>query len=209
MLTRSDRARQGEAARRAAVAAANKGAPILRWLEGELLRLVSGLLSDGDLTCFRLVCKAFLANSEPPERRSLSAFMRSAALVKFAWEELHGFREGCPNHLLLAAGVGNVAAVEWLRVAGCGWSQRVPARAAANGHLAVVRWAREHGCPWDERTCYSAAGGGHLEVLRWAREHGCSWNEGTCSSAAGGGHLEVLRWPREHGCPCPAYLATV
>lgn len=174
---------------------------ILRLIVGDSLRHVSEMLGDADLICFRLACTTFLQHSTQPKSTTRASFLRSLKLVKFAWEELHGFCMGVTPLLSLAAGVGVVEVVAWLRAAGCEWCAIAPARAAENGHLDVLRWLREKGCPWGVLTCYAAAGSGQLEVLRFLKQHGCPWYESTCSSAARGGHLEVLSWLRENGCP--------
>lgn len=96
--------------------AAIGSAEIVRALEGELLRHVAAQPADGDLRCFRLACTAFCAHSAPPSKRSRSAFTRSVPLARFAWEELIGFRAVEAGHLVaLAAGVGSVDAIAWLR----------------------------------------------------------------------------------------------
>lgn len=102
------------------------------------LRLVSFMLSDRDIACFRLVCAAFCTNSERPATIPRSSFMHSvsAALVAFAHWQLHG----SASLLSIAASVGNVEVVAWLRAVGCDWSADLPARAAENGHLDVLRW---------------------------------------------------------------------
>ncbi len=76
--------------------------------------------------------------------------------------------------------------------------------AAALGSLSLLLWLRKMSCPWDESTCEMAAEGGHLEVLRWAREHGCPWNARTCAAAEESGHLTLSEWARANGCPHPA-----
>lgn len=58
--------------------------------------------------------------------------MRSAALVAFAWAALPGFRDVDTPLLALAAGVGEVEALAWLRFeAGCAWHEDAPAHAAS------------------------------------------------------------------------------
>ena len=79
-------------------------------------------------------------------------------------------------------------------------SDSLCALAAALGQLEILKWLRENNFPWDEETCRRAASGGHLEVLQWACANGCPWNEDTCKYAANGGHLEVLQWARANGC---------
>ncbi|KAJ1637484.1 hypothetical protein T492DRAFT_859893 [Pavlovales sp. CCMP2436] len=187
------------------------------------------LLADADLPCFRLACKAFRDHSSPAQERCRTAFLRTHALVVFAWMEISGFVLYLTTMLCLAAYVGCVEVIEelvdnrhcalaesaceaaaekgqmgalgWLRSRSCPWDISTSYRAAEGGYLEVLRYAHEHGCPWDLGTCYRAAFGGHVEVLRYAHEHGCPWDSYTCSCAAQGGHLEVLRYAHEHSCP--------
>lgn len=48
--------------------------------------------------------------------------------------------------------------------------------AASVGDLALLRWIKSRGHAVDEWTCASAARGGHLHVLQWARSRGCPWD---------------------------------
>jgi hypothetical protein len=203
-------------------------APLLRFLAGDPLRAVAKLLPDAELTPFRLVCTAFRDHSSKPEKKCRVDFLRTRALLVYAWERMPGFVVARWRMLRLAASVGCVGVLEelvdnrqcelanacataarkghldalaWLHSRGCPWDDITTYNAARGGHLEVLRYAHEHGCSWDSATCYLAAQGGHLEVLQYAHEHGCEWYGETCSRAAAGGHLEVLRYAHEHGCP--------
>jgi hypothetical protein len=221
--------RPGRASARLVARAEAALPPLIRFLAGDLLHAVTKLLADADLPCFRLACKAFRDHSSPAQEMRRTAFLRTRALVVFAWRKMTGFIATLPAMLILAASVGcedvleelvdnrdcvpkvgacaaaaengQLGALVWLRSRGCPWNYLMTCRAAYGGHLEVLRYAHEHGCPWGIATCYRAAEGGHLEVLRYAHEHGCPWDSYTCWCAAEGGHLEVLRYAHEHGCP--------
>jgi hypothetical protein len=203
--------------------------PLLRAIGGDLLRHVVKFVDDADLPCLRLTCKAFRDHSSKPEKKCRVDFLRTRALVTFAWASMPGFVGDLPSMLELAASVGCVGvlaelvdnrqcaltaracaiaagkgrldALAWLHSRGCPWDIDTCHAAAHCGHLEVLQYAHEHGCPWDESTCRAAAMEGHLEVLRYAHEHGCPWDESLCRAAAMKGHLEVLRYAHEHGCP--------
>jgi hypothetical protein len=59
--------------------------PLLRALTGDPLRAVANLLPDAALTCFRLVCRAFRDHSSPALKKCGGDFLRTRALVAFAW----------------------------------------------------------------------------------------------------------------------------
>jgi hypothetical protein len=229
----ADGASSGKRPRRASarlvVAAEAALPPLLRALTGDPLRAVLKLVGDADRRCARLVCRAFRDHSSPALKKCRGDFLRTRALVAFAWARMPGFVTALPRMLTLAASVGcvgvleelvdirqcaltadactaaakggNLDALAWLHSRGCPWGCDICYWAAIGGHLEVLRFAHEHGCPWDTHTCNWAAHGGHLEVLRYAHEHGCPWEVNTCHTAAAGGHLEVLRYAHEHGCP--------
>jgi hypothetical protein len=186
--------------------------PLLRALGGDLLRHVVKFVNDADLPCLRLTCKTFRDHSSKPEKKCLVDFLRTRALVAFAWASMPGFAGYFVGFLLedahgrrmlsLSASVGCVGALEELvDIRQCELSAAACAAAAAEGHLDALGWLHSRGCPWDKLTCERAAAGGHLEVLRYAHEHGCSWGIDTCYYAALGGHLAALRYAHEHDCP--------
>jgi hypothetical protein len=177
-------------------------APLLRFLAGDPLRAIAKLLPDASLTCFRLVCTAFRDHSSKPEKKCILDFLRTRALVVFAWARMPGFVLALPTMLRLAASVGCAGVLEELvDNRQCALTVDVCDTAVGKGHLDALRWLHSRGCPWDPWTCHGAAERGHLEVLRYAHEHGCPWNCGTCNCAAKGGQLEVLRWLHSRGCP--------
>jgi hypothetical protein len=162
----------------------------------DILRRIARLLTDEDVTCFRLSCMAARDNSDAPAGRSRSGFMRSAALAAFAWEALEGFEPADPAELCaLAAGCGSLETLAWLHDRGCAWDASTCASAARGGHLAVLQWARARECAWDFCVCLYGASGGFLELLQWARAHGCEWNDALAiTRAAQTGQVHVLRW---------------
>jgi hypothetical protein len=211
--------------------------PLLRALGGDLLCHVVKFVDDADLPCLWLTCKALRGHSSKPEMKCRVDFMRTRALVAFAWASMPGFVGDLPSMLELAASVGCVDvlaelvnkrqcaltagactaaagkgrldALAWLHSRGCPWEIETCHAAARREYLEVLRYAHEHGCPWDSLICMVAAMQGHLEVLRYAHEHGCPWHVATCCFAAEGGHLEVLRYAYEHGCPLPLHVLEI
>jgi hypothetical protein len=197
-----DGKRPGRASARLVADAESALPPLLRALTGDPLRTVAKLLRDAALTCFRLVCRAFRDHSSPALKKCRGDFLRTRALVVFAWARMPGFVAALPSMLSLAASVGCVGVlVELVDIRQCALAAAACEAAAKGGHLDALVWLHSRGCPWDVYTCYLAAVGGHLEVLRYAHEHGCPWGGYTCHLAALGGHLEVLRYAHEHGCP--------
>jgi hypothetical protein len=178
--------------------------PLLRALTGDPLRAIAKLLPDAALTCFWLVCRAFRDHSSPALKKCRGDFLRTRALVAFAWARMPGFVMALPIMLALAASVGCVGVLEELvDIRQCALAAGACTAAAKGGHLDALAWLHSRGCLWGSMTSFYAAAGGHLEVLRYAHEHGCPWNIMTCYRAAEGGHLEVLRYAHEHGCPLP------
>ncbi|KAJ1631940.1 hypothetical protein T492DRAFT_869129 [Pavlovales sp. CCMP2436] len=201
--------------------------PLLRALAGDPLRAILKLIGGVDLTCVRLACRDFRDHSSPAQEAiRRSGFLRTRALVVFAWERMPGFVLDRWLMLRLAASVGCVGALEelvdnrqcelaagacaaaaetgqlgaltCLHSRGCPWDRDTCRNSAVGGHLEVLQYAHEHGCPWNSFVCVNAAFYGHLE---YAHEHGCPWESDTCYEAATRGHLEVLRYTHEHGCP--------
>ncbi|KAJ1617135.1 hypothetical protein T492DRAFT_894216, partial [Pavlovales sp. CCMP2436] len=207
--------RPGRASARLVACAEAALPPLLRYLAGDPLHAVAKLLADAGLSCFRLACKAFHDHSSPAQERHRAAFLRTQALVVFAWTSMPGFVLYLPIMLCFAASVGCVDVLEELvDNRQCALTAGACTAAAGEGqlgalgwlrsrgwHLETLRYAHEHGCPWDTLTCYYAALGGHLEVLRYAHEHSCPWKSDTTMVAGARGHLEVLRYAHEHGCP--------
>jgi hypothetical protein len=193
--------RPRRASARLVAAAESALPPLLRALTGDPLRAVAKLLPDAALTCFRLVCRAFRDHSSPALKKCRGDFLRTRALVAFAWAYMPGFVNNLQDILTLAASVGCVGVLEELvDVRQCALTAAACEAAAKGGHLDALAWLHSRACPWGA-TCYNAAEEGHLEVLRYAHEHGCPWDFETCNWAAYGGHLEMLRYAHEHDCP--------
>lgn len=82
--------------------------------------------------------------------------------------ELDGFRKS-NKHIFLAAGVGNVAVIAWLREHCCFWNEYACRHAARQGHLEALVWLRERSCPWDHAsTCSADEGGGRPNLIQQA-----------------------------------------
>jgi hypothetical protein len=105
-----------------------------------------------------------------------------------------------------AAAGGQVAALRWLREAGCSWATSGPnsiaVHGAKSGSVEVMQFLHEQGVQFDEIAMVSAAAGGHLPVCVFLRSVQCPWNDMCCNAAAHWGHVQVLRWLRMQGCPC-------
>ncbi|KAJ1626387.1 hypothetical protein T492DRAFT_878540, partial [Pavlovales sp. CCMP2436] len=141
--------------------------PLLRFLAGDTLRAVAKLLADADLPCFRLACKAFRDHSSPAQERRRTAFLRTRALVVFAWASISGYVLDLPTMLHLTASVGCMHVLEELvDNRQCALAVDACAAAGWKGQLVALGWLRSRGCPWDIDTSHLAAEGGHLEALR-------------------------------------------
>jgi hypothetical protein len=177
-------------------------ARVRRQARVELMRRQLLRAEIADLPCFRLACMAFSDHSSPAQEMRRMAFLRTRALVVFAWKEMPGFVTALPIMLILAASVGCEDVLEELvDKRQCALTAGSCAAAAKEGHLDALAWLHSCNCPWNLWTSGNAAYGGHLEVLRNAHEHGCPWDIYTCYEAAKGGHLDVLRYTYEQNCP--------
>jgi hypothetical protein len=106
--------RPARASARLVAAAESALPPLLRALTGDPLRAVAKLLPDAALTCFRLVCRAFRDHSSPAPKKCRGDFLRTRALVVFAWLRMPGFVTALPYMLRFAAYVGCVGVLEEL-----------------------------------------------------------------------------------------------
>ena len=69
--------------------------------------------------------------------------------------------------------------------------------AAALGQLEVLQWLRSQDCPWNRQVvCNLAAAKGHLSVLQWVTSsHRGRWDKKHCLSLAHTqGHASVVEW---------------
>ena len=64
------------------VAAESALPPLLRALDGDLLRHVVKFIDDADLPCLRLTCKALRDHSSKPEKKCRVDFLRTRALAR-------------------------------------------------------------------------------------------------------------------------------
>jgi len=113
--------------------------PLLRFLAGDPLRAVAKLITDADLPCFWLACKAFRDYSSPAQERHRAAFLRTRALVAFAWTELTGFVLEMLTMLRLAVRVGCVDVLEELvDNRQCALTAAACSAAAVKGQLGVL-----------------------------------------------------------------------
>ncbi|KAF8062764.1 ribulose-phosphate 3-epimerase [Scenedesmus sp. PABB004] len=105
------------------------------------------------------------------------------------------------------AACGDLAALAWLRGAGCDMGD-VCRAAAGGGHVQVLAWARGLSPPlgkWSPTTCAAAAAGGQLAALQWLRSRSprCPWGAAACLAAAARGDVEMVQWMRAQSPPCP------
>ena len=77
------------------------------------------------------------------------------------------------NHMMYAAGSGNVELLEWLLSQGCPLDPEAPQFAAAHGHIHVLEWLNEHGLPVNDHCLALAVTGGHLDTISWLVDNGC------------------------------------
>jgi hypothetical protein len=83
----------------------------------------------------------------------------------------------------IGSALGSLSKLEWAASCGMPLSATLLTLAARLGQLEHLRWLRMHGGAWEpcvrrwngrgEGPCASAAEGGHLTVLQWARADGC------------------------------------
>jgi len=115
------------------------------------------------------------------------------------------------NAMVLAAGNGHLAAVEWLhcnKLEGCYMDGRAMDLAALGGHLPVVEWLhanRQEGC-----SCAMefAVRRGHLPIVEWLHRNqygkkqeyssAATYSDVSLTQAAKFGHLSVLEWLAEN-----------
>ncbi|KAJ1618545.1 hypothetical protein T492DRAFT_916766 [Pavlovales sp. CCMP2436] len=155
--------------------------PLLRTLTGDPLCAVLKLIDDADLSCARLVCRAFRDHSSP-------ALKKCRRIPGFVLELLWMLR--------LAASVGCVSVLgELVDNQQCVLTVDACDAAAREGHLDALTWLHSRGCPWHVNTSLWAAVRGHLEVLRYAHEHGCPMDVDECVEFVGAyGHFAVVEY---------------
>ena len=143
------------------------------------------------------------------DERACTAAVKGGHLDVLVW--LRSASPPCPwkeaELCNIAAAVGSLQMLQYLRANGCPWSDEATRVAAQHGHLSVLEFmvmpssSPNHGpLPFSEQVCASAAFEGHLHILQFARSAAVPakayWDEMTCAWAAQAGRLEVLKWMR-------------
>lgn len=96
--------------------------------------------------------------------------------------------------------MARLAAMKWLRAAGCPWNSHTTTNAAKNGFLALLKYAHTNGCPVSAYSAAYAAENGHIHILDYLGSF-IRFDPLVCKYAAKGGQLETLMWLRENGAP--------
>jgi hypothetical protein len=73
--------------------------------------------------------------------------------------------------------------------------------AELSGQLHTLQYLRGAGCPWSDTIADDAAQCGSIEVMQWLREHGAAIRPTTMLQAAKQGHLELAQYLCAEGCP--------
>jgi hypothetical protein len=101
----------------------------------------------------------------------------------------------------VAAEIGSVEVLLYLKQQRREFDTLTMASAAAKGHLEACQFLMAEECPCDAWACAEAAAGGHLETVRFLHESGCPWDAaGMCASAAECGNIELLHYLISEGC---------
>jgi hypothetical protein len=183
----------------------------------DVLGMIARRVPAVDMLCFRLVCRAFRDAVAGPTTCGPRAFMRSRALVAFAWARLPAFANEEDTELLaIALSEANkckcpVVDVLAELVDGCGCTfgvdrgARLCYVASALGRDRALAWLFQRGCecsPHSWLDCsVAAASGGHVSTMRMLHELDHPMDEGMCLAAAHGGHLPALAYAHDlFGC---------
>jgi len=79
--------------------------------------------------------------SDDPESHAFcEALSEGAGLREIVWLHSGGMRSESPDPVAVAARLGNLAAVEWMRAHDFSWGAEAIMEAAKHGHLEVVQW---------------------------------------------------------------------
>jgi hypothetical protein len=117
---------------------------------------------------------------------------------------------GCPKSdrgdaCRVAAQLGNLQVLQWLREHNCPWQPvDVVDAAAQSGNVQMMAWLLQPEQPDVELTAAAmraAARANRQDMCEYLYSQDCPWSEGVCSAAADAGHLQLLLWLHEHGCP--------
>lgn len=109
--------------------------------------------------------------------------------------------------MIVAAGAGQVGALEWLHARGGVPDAWTVQKAAEGGRIECLEWLSAHGAPLTAPACCAAARGGHLACLEWLHARGVPCGPEACTSAACSGHLRCLAWLLARGVPWQADAA--
>jgi hypothetical protein len=179
------------------VAAANGHLEVLQWTHAHGCPWDCHVTEEAMVGGHLALLKWARANDCPwnPAAHLKVANWQHAEVVRWAVEN------GCPvdYHALACR-----EAARWLLENGHVDADAAACYMAANvGDLPLLQWIRDRGCPWDPGVLYSAALGGRLDVLQWARAEGCDWPGALHVQL---GETEMIQWlVRESDCP-PASL---
>ena len=199
-------------------------------LPADVLLLILDQIHNDALLAFALTCatcREGQRRSQRPLRTSARAVVRSAALLRWAHDELNFecdettfaqvARTGDITMLELlrswdvpcdaracaaAAAGGHLDALQWLRAADCRWDVQTMIEAAEAGEFQILEWGRANFAPVDSWVCAGAAIAGRLDVGQWCRKRLLPWNDDTVAGALAARHGHVVLWCLDHGCPC-------
>jgi hypothetical protein len=124
----------------------------------------------------------------------------SRSLPKLQW--LHA-EQNCPlpdDITAVAAEVGDVEMLRWLKSRGCLFTKQTSSSAAGiPDNLHVLQFLYEQGCPWHDYICAAAARSGALGQLKWLHAHGATLDGMVAGIAAEGGAVHVFEWMQQQG----------
>jgi hypothetical protein len=101
----------------------------------------------------------------------------------------------------IAALSARLSVLQYLREAGCPWSDTIADDAAICGSVEVMQWLREQGVAFSTTTLKQAAKYGNLELVQYLCSEGCPWDETVTATTCEIGQIDTLRWLVQHGCP--------
>lgn len=177
----------------------------------DVLGAIASCVPAMDRLCFRLVCRAFRDALSAPTTCGPRAFIRSRALVAWAWAQLPAFAADADDLLAIAlTAYGSIDVLAALvEECGCSFGLDRGARlcyvASALGRNYALAWLLQRGCvcsPHSWLDCsVAAASGGHVSTMRMLYELDYPMDEGMCLAAAHGGHLAALAYAHDlFGC---------
>ena len=199
-------------------------------LPADVLLLILDQIHNDALLAFALTCatcREGQRRSQRPLRTSARAVVRSAALLRWAHDELNfecdestfaqvartgditmleqlrSWDVPCDARACAAAAAGgHLDALQWLRAADCRWDVQTMIEAAEAGEFKILEWGRANFAPVDSWVCAGAAIAGRLDVVQWCRKRLLPWGDDTVAGAVAARHGHVVLWCLDHGCPC-------